>query len=114
MRKGDFIGVVAPKEYDAIQAAAQLKVKWADPPAALPSSGSLFKGMRAQDSTGGSTQSIQVNVGNVDAALESAAHVNAQSYGFPFNSLQALGPDCAVADVTSSRGGDLLRYLERL
>ena len=102
VRKGDFIGVVAPKEYDAIQAAAQLKVKWVDPPAALPSSGSLFKGMRAQDSTGGSTQSIQVNVGNVDAALESAAHVNAQSYGFPFNSLQALGPDCAVADVTSA------------
>ena len=58
--------------------------------------------MRAQDSTGGSTQSIQVNVGNVDAALKSAAHVNAQSYGFPFNSLQALGPDCAVADVTST------------
>jgi nicotinate dehydrogenase subunit B len=102
VRKGDFIGVVAPKEYDAIQAAAQLKVTWADPPPALPSSGSLFKGMRAQDSTGGSTQSIQVNVGNVDAALKSAAHVNAQSYGFPFNSLQALGPDCAVADVTST------------
>ena len=29
---GNFLGVVAPKEYDAIQAAAQLKVKWADPP----------------------------------------------------------------------------------
>src|SRR4029077_1998059 len=39
VRKGDFIGVVAPKEYDAIQAAAQLEVKWADPPSALPSSG---------------------------------------------------------------------------
>ncbi len=31
VRKGDFLGVVAPHEYDAIQAAAQLKVKWADP-----------------------------------------------------------------------------------
>ena len=31
LRKGDFVGVVAPKEYDAIQAAAQLKVVWADP-----------------------------------------------------------------------------------
>jgi CO/xanthine dehydrogenase Mo-binding subunit len=100
VRKGDFVGVVAPKEWDAIQAAALLKVKWADPPPALPGSGSLFKGLRAQDSKGGSTQSVQVDTGNVDAALKSAAHVNAQSYGFPFNSLQALGPDCAVADVT--------------
>src|SRR5262249_19434270 len=25
---GNFVGVVAPKEYDAIQAASQLKVKW--------------------------------------------------------------------------------------
>ena len=102
MRKGDFLGVVAPKEYDAIQAAAQLKVTWADPPPALPSSGDMFKAMRAQDSAGKSTQSILLNDGNVDAGFESAAHVNAQTYEFPFNSLQALGPDCAVADVTSS------------
>ena len=34
VRKGNFLAVVAPNEYDAIQAAAQLKVKWnirADP-----------------------------------------------------------------------------------
>ena len=36
VRKGDFLGVVAPTEYEAIQAAAQLKVKWAEPPKALP------------------------------------------------------------------------------
>jgi nicotinate dehydrogenase subunit B len=101
VRRGDFVGVVAPKEYDAIQAAAQLKVKWGDPPSTLSGSGSFFKGLRAQDSAGGSEQSIQVDTGNVDAAMKSAAHVIAQSYGFPFNSLQALGPDCAIADVTA-------------
>ena len=31
VRYGDFLGVVAPNEYAAIQAAAQLKVKWEDP-----------------------------------------------------------------------------------
>ena len=36
IRKGDFLGVVAPTEYAAIQAAAQLRVKWADPPRTLP------------------------------------------------------------------------------
>ena len=52
VRKNNFLGVVAPQEYDAIQAAAQLKVKWADPPAVLPGSGNEFKGMRALDSAG--------------------------------------------------------------
>ena len=51
VRVRNFLGVVAPLEYDAIQAAAQLKVTWADPPA-LPSSGNLWKQMRDQDSQG--------------------------------------------------------------
>src|SRR5207253_4928221 len=52
VRKGDFLGVVAPHEYDAIQAAAQLKVKWADPPAVLPGGGDEFGAMRALDRAG--------------------------------------------------------------
>ena len=32
VRKGQFLGVVAPQEWDAIQAAAQLKVVWKDDP----------------------------------------------------------------------------------
>ena len=47
----NFLGVVAPTEYAAIQAAAQLKVKWADPPV-LPGVGNLWKGMRDHDSAG--------------------------------------------------------------
>jgi len=52
VRKGNFLGVVAPHEYDAIQAAAQLKVKWATPPAVLPGHGDEFKAMRELDSAG--------------------------------------------------------------
>ena len=48
---GNFLGVVAPKEYDAIQAAAQLKVAWSDPPKIYPV-GNLWAGMRAQDAAG--------------------------------------------------------------
>src|SRR5262249_2798279 len=40
VRKGDFVAVVAPKEYDAIQAAAQLKVKYQDNPI-LPGNGNI-------------------------------------------------------------------------
>ena len=42
VRQGDFLAVVAPQEYDAIQAAAQLKVKWAEPPP-ISSSGNIVQ-----------------------------------------------------------------------
>ncbi len=106
VRKGNFLGVVAPREYDAIQAAAQLKVKWADPPAALPGNGDELEYMRALDSAGKTVTStsdlggVAVNSGNVDAALASAAHVVAGSYGWPTNIHTPIGPQCAVADVT--------------
>lgn len=99
VRKGDFLGVVAPLEYDAIQAAAQLKVKWADPPKALPGSGNEFVGMRALDSAGKSVQTPTV-VGSVDGALASAAHVVTRSFGWPTNLHAPIGPCCAIADVT--------------
>ena len=51
IRFNNFLGVVAPTEYAAIQAAAQLKVKWADPPV-LPGVGNLWKGMRDHDAAG--------------------------------------------------------------
>jgi len=100
VRKGDFLGVVAPHEYDAIQAAAQLKVKWADPPATLPGSGNELEGLRQLDSAGKSVQSYRTLLGDVDAGLASAAHTVSATYGWPSNSHTPIGPMCAVADVT--------------
>ncbi len=45
VRKGDFLGVVAPTEYDAIQAAAQLKVSGPQPPT-MPGNGNLWDAFR--------------------------------------------------------------------
>ena len=45
IRKGDFIGVVGAVEQDVIQAAAQLKVKWAES-ATMPGNGNLWKTFR--------------------------------------------------------------------
>src|SRR5207248_4680608 len=81
VRKGNFLGVVAPHEYDAIQAAAQLKVKWATPPAVLPGHGDEFKAMRELDSAGKTVwgkqdlDGFRLNNGDVDLAFKSAAHV---------------------------------------
>jgi nicotinate dehydrogenase subunit B len=110
VRVGDFLGVVAPHEYDAIQAAAQLKVKWADPPAVLPGGGNEFNALRAADKAGKTVlnnntstiypRSFNTLVGDVDGALASAAHVVAQTYAWPTNVHTPIGPSCCIADVT--------------
>jgi nicotinate dehydrogenase subunit B len=100
VRKGDFVGVVAPHEYDAIQAAAQLKVTWAEPPNVLAGNGDEFQHMRALDAAGKTIQVYRANSGDVDRALASAAHVVKDSYGWPTNAHAPMGPPCAVAEVT--------------
>ena len=122
VQRGDFVGVVAEHEYDAIQAAASLKVTWADPPP-ISSSGNLWKHMREDDSAGlavASPGSIGAEyggvfgpVGNVDTALASAAHVVSQSYGYPYQLHGAIGPQVAVADVTPA-GARVFTYAQGL
>jgi nicotinate dehydrogenase subunit B len=120
VRRGDFVGVVAPHEYDAIQAAAQLKVTWADPPT-ISSSGNLWKQMRADDAAGkakadpgsiGAQYGAKYGpVGDVDAALKSAAHVVSQTYGYHYQLHGSIGPQVAVADVTPN-GARVLTYAQ--
>jgi CO/xanthine dehydrogenase Mo-binding subunit len=99
VRRGDFLAVVAPKEYDAIQAAAQLKVKWADPPP-LAGNGNFWKQMRTQDSAGQAVARDAINTGNIGAALVSAAHAVSRTYSYPYNGHMPIGPGCCVAEVT--------------
>jgi CO/xanthine dehydrogenase Mo-binding subunit len=100
VRKGDFLGVVAPHEYDAIQAAAQLKVKWQETPT-LPSSGDIWTQMRAQDAAGLTTNSIRAITGDVGAGLASAAQVMSATYKVAYQTHGPIGPSCAIADVRS-------------
>jgi CO/xanthine dehydrogenase Mo-binding subunit len=99
VRSGDFVGVVAEQEYTAIQAAAQLKVKWADPPA-ISGSGNLWKSMRDFDSAGKAPARIAFNSGNFESAFKSAVHKVEQSYKFHYTGHLPIGPSCCVADVT--------------
>ena len=95
----NFLGVVAPTEYAAIQAAAQLKVKFADPPV-LPGVGNLWKGMRDHDAAGKAPARIAQNFGNFDNAFKSAAFQVNQTYKFHYTGHLPIGPSCCVADVT--------------
>ncbi len=100
VRRGNFLGVVASREYDAIQAVARLKVVYASPPQ-ISGSGNLFATMRALDDAGQAPARTQVLFGDVDAALAAAAHSVSRSYGFHYQGHMPIGPSCAVADVTA-------------
>jgi nicotinate dehydrogenase subunit B len=103
---GNFLGVVAPKEYDAIQAAAQLKVAWSDPPKIYPV-GNLWAGMRAQDAAGTApariaAQTLAPGVSSIDAAMASAAKTYGGTFKYHYQMHAPIGPNVAVADVTTN------------
>src|SRR5579871_3161968 len=99
----NFLGVVAPKEFDAIQAAAQLKVVWNTNPI-LPGTGNLWAHYRSLDAAGAIPAAIAAgSKGNVDTALASAAHTVAITTKHHYQGHMPIGPSCCVADVTSTQ-----------
>ena len=94
MRKGDFVGVVAENEWDAIRAARALKVTWQET-SALPGNADLFTRMRAAKTS----DVTIVNWGDADKALAKAAYVSTATYYCPYQSHAPFGPNCAISDV---------------
>jgi CO/xanthine dehydrogenase Mo-binding subunit len=94
VRKGDFIGVVAEREWDAVKAARQLKVTWKESPP-LPGYAELFDRMRADKST----DTVIANVGDPAKGFEQAAHTASATYYCPYQGHLPFAPNCAVADV---------------
>jgi CO/xanthine dehydrogenase Mo-binding subunit len=94
LRKGDFIGVVAPREWDAIKAARALKVEW-QTNATLPGNGKLHASMRAAKTT----DTVVVDDGDVTKGFAAAAHTASASYQLPYQAHLPFGPNCALADV---------------
>jgi len=95
VRLGDFIGVTAPIEWDAIRAAQELKVIWDETPT-LTGNARLYDQMRASETI---DEVITENPA-IQAALGNATHVVSQTYRGPYQSHAPFGPNCAVAQVT--------------
>jgi len=94
IRQGDFIGVVAEREWDAVQAAQQLNVVW-DEAETLPAYDKLFDAMRASDTE----DRVVKEEGDFAQAFEAAAHrATSICYG-PYQSHALFAPNCALADV---------------
>jgi nicotinate dehydrogenase subunit B len=98
VRKGDFVGVVAEREWDAVKAARQLKVVWHEGPA-LPGNAGLHDAMRATKTT----DTVVADIGDTAAGFQRAAHVAAATYRGPYQGHIPFSPNCAVADVTAKR-----------
>src|SRR5262249_44708413 len=98
----NFLAVVAPKEYDAIQAAAQLKVVWKSDPK-LSGSGNFWSWLRQAGDT--NTQNpARYTTGGTSAdgsqqGLAKAAKTISATYMYQYNSFMPIGPHCAVADI---------------
>ena len=90
----NFVGVVAQKPWQAIQAAKQLKVRWSSG-TGLPSQANYYEHLRRQKSR----DSMVVNSRDVPEKLAGAATVLKATYYHPFQMHGSMGTSCAVADV---------------
>ena len=95
--RNDFIGVVAPQEWNAIRAARQLKVEWNESDAGFPTtSADLFDWIRSAKPA---RSGVEHNNGDVDAAFADAASTITAEFEWPFQSHARMGPAAAIADV---------------
>jgi nicotinate dehydrogenase subunit B len=93
VRIGDFVGVIAEREENAVKAAAQLKVSWKPTPT-LPDLRDIETALRANPST----PRTLLDKGDVDTALAAAAKPMQRTYVWPYQMHGSIGPSCSVAD----------------
>lgn len=98
IRKGDFVGVVAEHEWDAVKAARDLKVIWREGPD-LGSHANVYERMR-KDKT---VDTIIANKGDPAGMMQKAAFVRGSSYFCPYQSHAPFAPNCALADPTGEQ-----------
>ena len=99
VRIGDFVGVVAEREENAIRAAEQLAVSWKPTPG-LTDLADVETALRANPST----PRTLIDKGDVDKAISGAAKPMQRTYVWPYQMHASIGPSCAVADV---QGGNI-------
>ncbi len=96
--QGDFIGVVADREEQAIAAMRALKVRWKPVPPA-PQLDDLAAAIRANPSKARPL----IEDGDVDAVCAQAATHLRRTYVWPYQMHASIGPSCAVADFCDGR-----------
>ncbi len=96
--KNNFVGVVAEKPWQAMQAAAKLTVTWTPGPRLAPQR-DAYQQIRKEPSA----DTLLVDSGDVDETLASAATVLRATYLHPYQMHGSIGSSCAVADVQADK-----------
>jgi len=97
--KNNFVGVIAEKPWQALQAANKLKVAWT-PGTGLPRQRDFHEYLRNQKPT---RDTFVVNSKDVDEKLARAARVVKATYLYPYQMHGSVGSSCAVADVKDGK-----------
>ncbi len=97
--KKNFVGVVAQKPWQAVQAANKLKVTWTAG-SGLPSQATFYDYLRNQKPT---RDTLMVNSRDVEEKLSGAATVVKATYYHPYQMHGSVGSSCAVADVQGDK-----------
>ena len=95
--KNDFVGVVADTQWHAIQAAAQLQVKWSDGDT-LPDQAGIYTWLTQQPSA----DSLTIDSGDTEQRIGGATTTLSAQYLHPYQMHGAMAASCSVADI---RGG---------
>lgn len=99
VRRNDFLGVVAPREEDAIRAARALQAEWSKS-APLPDFADIYRELPRHKVV---SDELGYNKGDIAAGLAKGRTRLKASYDFPFQDHAMIGPSCAIADVSSDR-----------
>ena len=94
--RNNFVGVVAEKQAQAIEASRRLKIKWKSGPG-LPPQNTFYDSLRKQPSR----DVMVVDSKDVEQRLATAHDVLRATYVYPYQMHGSIGTACAVADVRS-------------
>ncbi|HEY4280152.1 MAG TPA: molybdopterin cofactor-binding domain-containing protein [Conexibacter sp.] len=94
VRVKDFLGVVAEKEWDAIQAARSLETSWTSWEG-LPKQSETSAFLRASRSV----PTVIERGGNLAAGMRSAARTLTATYETPIETHGSIGPSCAIVEI---------------
>ena len=94
--RNNFVGVVAEKTWQAIQAAERLEVSWSTPDTPLPAQEGFHDWLRNRTVT---RDTLIVDSQDVERNLDGAATRMEATYRYPYQMHASIGSACAVAEV---------------
>jgi nicotinate dehydrogenase subunit B len=95
---GDFVGVVAAREENAVEAMKRLEVLWRDQPG-RPDLNAPEQALRDNPSK----TRVLADDGDIERALAAASPAMQRTYVWPYQMHGSIGPSCAVADWREDR-----------